>query len=83
MKTLLTLIIFGCISTISFAQSELNNAIRDGKLAAVKELVKANPGLLDKYIEYQGYPLHLAARNINPAIVEWILTQKTKVNVNT
>lgn len=83
MKTLITTICFLLTSSLLFAQSELNNAIRMGKLSKVKQIVQANPGALNKEIEYNGYPLHVAAWNIKPDIVEWILTQDSTIKANT
>ena len=83
MKLTLILITLTAISNFVYGQSELNNAIRGGNLTKVKEIVQSNPGILDKYIEYQGYPLHLAAKVVKPQIVEWILTQNSKIKVNT
>lgn len=66
-----------------FGQSELLNFIKEGNLTQVKKVVEADPGILDKQIPYNSYPLHMAAEHVDYGIVIWILKQKSKVKPGT
>ena len=66
-----------------FGQSEFLNLLKEGNLTKIKLIVAENPGILDKEIPYNSYPLHMAAEHVQLGTVKWILEQKTKVTAAT
>lgn len=77
-KVLLTLITLVMTSSV-FGQSEFLNVVKKGNLTKIKEIVTENPGILDKKIPYNSYPLHMACEHLQLGTVKWILEQKGKV----
>ena len=69
--SLMLMLLLAC--TIKLSSQEIFDAVGEGDLAKIKELVKKNPELVNAKNSNQNTPLHIAAESDNEVIAEYLI----------
>jgi len=68
------------VATTALQAQEIFDAIRNGDLAKVKELVESDPASLMHKTQYRDTPLHIAALLDNNEIAQYLIEKGADIN---
>ena len=80
LKRLSLVTLFLSLALLPMKAQEIRDAIRNGDLAKVKEMVEADPQLAVSKIDRNNTPLHIAARNNQLEIAKYLVVKGADVN---